>query len=695
MPALCSSVLKEIMRESDSVTTIKGIGEKSAKAMEKMGIFTVGDLLRAFPRRYVRYAAPVKIYEAGNGAMVTLAGTFSSAPVSRRGRRLAVTSVTFSDGTGKIKLSWFGNPYLAKTIRRGDGALIYGRLLRDEYGVHMDQPQIISPADYDEMMRRLQPVYALPPGMSAKNWRKWIRTALTDCTVSEILPAEIRQAGQYPGIMEALAEIHFPEDMEATKAARRRLVFEEFLLFILQIRTLRGGGIREDNGFLFPKDSWRQLLKDSLSYDLTDAQKRVETEIITDMTGSTRMNRLVQGDVGSGKTVLAQLAMLLAAENGYQSVLMAPTEVLAHQHYENTRKAFEAAGLPVRVGLLTGSMTAAEKRKMTEAIREHAVDVIIGTHALITQKVEYDSLALVITDEQHRFGVNQRSTLAQKGTLPHTLVMSATPIPRTLAIIIYGDLDISVVDQVPARRLPIKNCVVDPGWRPKAYDFIRKQVDQGHQAYVICPMVEEGDDPDIVDVNTYTEKLREALPPYINVAMLHGKMRGKEKDQQMADFQSGKTQVLVSTTVVEVGVDVPNATVMMVENAERFGLAQLHQLRGRVGRGDAQSYCIFIDGSGKEEENKRLSVLNSTNDGFKIASEDLKLRGPGDLFGVRQSGDLHFELGDIYSDAPLLQAAADTADRILADVRAGKTAGYEELLKKAQAAASGEKELGL
>ena len=683
------------MRESDSVLTLKGIGEKSAKAMEKMGIFTVGDLLRAFPRRYVRYDAPVKIYEAGNGETVTLAGTFFSSPVSRKGRRLTVTSVTFSDGTGKVKLSWFGNPYLSKTIKRGEGALIYGRLLRDEYGVHMDQPQIISPAEYDEMMRRLQPVYSLPQGMSAKNWRKWIRNALTACALTDILPETIRNKGNYPDIKDALIEIHFPEDMEKLKAARRRLVFEEFLLFILQIRSLRGGGIKEKNGFLFPKDAYRKQLKESLQYDLTDAQKRVESEIISDMTGESRMNRLVQGDVGSGKTVLAQLAMLLAAENGYQSVLMAPTEVLAHQHYENTKKAFEAAGIPVRVGLLTGSMTAAEKRNMTAAVRQHEVDVIIGTHALITQKVEYDSLALVITDEQHRFGVNQRSTLAQKGVLPHTLVMSATPIPRTLAIIIYGDLDISVLDQVPARRLPIKNCVVDPGWRPKAYDFIRKQVDLGHQAYVICPMVEEGDDPDIVNVNAYTEKLREALPPYISVAMLHGKMRGREKDQQMEDFQSGKTQVLVSTTVVEVGVDVPNATVMMVENAERFGLAQLHQLRGRVGRGDAQSYCIFIDGSGKEEENERLSVLNSTNDGFKIASEDLKLRGPGDLFGVRQSGDLHFELGDIYSDAPILQAAADMADRILADVSAGKTAGYEGLLEKARAASPGEKELGL
>ncbi len=683
------------MRESDPATNIKGIGEKSARAMEKMGIFTVGDFLRRFPRRYVRYTAPVKIYEARNGETVTLAGTFSSAPVNRKGRRLTVTSAVFSDGTGKVKLSWFGNPYLSKVIKQGEGALICGRLLRDEYGVHMDQPQIISPAEYDEMMRRLQPVYSLPQGMSAKNWRKWIRNALSECTLTDILPEEVRRRENYPDIMEALIEIHFPEDMEKLKAARRRLVFEEFLLFILQIRSLRGGGVKEKNGFLFPRDSWRKQLKASLRYDLTDAQKRVESEIVSDMTGGSRMNRLVQGDVGSGKTVLAQLAMLLAAENGYQSVLMAPTEVLAHQHYENTKKAFEAAGIPARVGLLTGSMTAAEKRKMTEVIRQHEVDVIIGTHALITQKVEYDSLALVITDEQHRFGVNQRSMLAQKGVLPHTLVMSATPIPRTLAIIIYGDLDISVLDQVPARRLPIKNCVVDPGWRPKAYDFIRKQVDLGHQAYVICPMVEEGDDPDIVNVNAYTEKLREALPPYINVAMLHGKMRGREKDQQMEDFQSGKTQVLVSTTVVEVGVDVPNATVMMVENAERFGLAQLHQLRGRVGRGDAQSYCIFIDGSGKEEENKRLSVLNSTNDGFKIASEDLKLRGPGDLFGIRQSGDLHFELGDIYSDAPVLQAAADTADRILADVRAGKTAGYEELLEKARAFSPGEKELGL
>ena len=683
------------MKENSSVSEIKGIGEKSAKAMEKMGIFTVGDLLRTYPGRYVKYSRPVKIYEAAAGDTVTLSGTFASAPVNRKGRRLTITQAVLSDGTGRIRLTWFANAYLAKTIKRGDAALVYGRVQRDEYGVHMEQPAILSPADYDEMMRSLQPVYPLPQGLSAKKWRKWIRLALAECELSEILPEEILRLHNFPGIREALLQVHFPADEEDIKQARKRLVFEEFLLFILRIRMLRAGGIRETNGFAFPKDTWRERFRASLPFAFTDAQERLEKEILADLTGPARMNRLVQGDVGSGKTVIAQAAMLLAAENGYQSVLMAPTEVLARQHYENTKSAVEKAGLPARVCLLTGSTPAAEKRDITRGIREHAYDIIIGTHALITRKVEYDSLALVITDEQHRFGVNQRTILAKKGALPHVLVMSATPIPRTLAIILYGDLDVSVIDKVPSRRLPIKNCVVDPGWRPKAYDFIRKQVDLGHQAYVICPMVEEGETPDAENVTAYTEKLREALPPYINVEMLHGKMRPKDKEQRMQAFLAGEIHVLVSTTVVEVGVDVPNAVVMMVENAERFGLAQLHQLRGRVGRGDAQSYCIFVDGSGKEEENRRLSVLNSTNDGFRIASEDLKLRGPGDVFGVKQSGELHFRLGDVYSDARILQDAAKAADMILAQAGSGGEGNYAAILDAVRRHTEEEMEIGL
>jgi ATP-dependent DNA helicase RecG len=368
------------------------------------------------------------------------------------------------------------------------------------------------------------------------------------------------------------------------------------------------------------------------------------------------MNRLIQGDVGSGKTVLAILALLMAVKNGYQASFMVPTEVLAKQHYKSLTSLCTDFG--ISICLLVGSMTAKEKRETYDKIKTHQADIIIGTHALIQEKVEYDRLGLVITDEQHRFGVKQREALMNKGGNPHVLVMSATPIPRTLAIILYGDLDISIVDELPAKRLPIKNCVVDTNYRPSAYRFIDKQVAEGRQAYVICPMVEESEEVEAENVIEYTERIKEALVPNIAVEFLHGKMKPKDKNDVMERFANGEINVLVSTTVVEVGVNVPNATVMMVENSERFGLAQLHQLRGRVGRGEDQSYCIFVCGSSSKDAWERLEILNKSNDGFYIAGEDLKLRGPGDIFGIRQSGDMDFKLGDIFNDASLLKAAA-------------------------------------
>ena len=376
------------------------------------------------------------------------------------------------------------------------------------------------------------------------------------------------------------------------------------------------------------------------------------------------MNRLIQGDVGSGKTIIAVLALLAACENGYQGALMVPTEVLARQHFESVTELFEKHGVDKKVILLTGSMTAKEKRIVYEKVASHEADIIIGTHALIQEKIVYDNLALVITDEQHRFGVAQREMFGNKGQMPHVLVMSATPIPRTLAIILYGDLDISVIDELPANRLPIKNCVVDKSYRPRAYRFIENEVKNGRQAYVICPMVEESEMIDAENVLDYTKILRQNLPG-IRVEYLHGKMKGKEKNKIMEEFAAGEIQVLVSTTVIEVGVNVPNATVMMIENAERFGLAQLHQLRGRVGRGDKQSYCIMVNASGNKEKNRRLDVLNKSNDGFYIASEDLKLRGPGDIFGIRQSGDLEFQLADIYTDAVTLKKVSEDVNRLL------------------------------
>ncbi len=654
------------MRETDPVSRLKGIGPKTAASLAQLGIETVGDLLRHYPARYDSYAAPVPIREAEEGKTVVVAGTLVTAPQARGfGRSAAVTAV-LGDDTGRVSAVWFHQPYLKNTLRRGDRWVMRGRLVRSRFGLSLEQPQLFHPEEYAGRENTLQPVYAITGNLSGKVMSKAMAQALEAVDLErEFLPAEIRRRYGLAEWNYAIRTIHFPPDRQELLFARERLVFDEFFLFILAIRMLRERKEEQENPFSIQKTTWSDTIVQGLPYRLTEAQQRVLGEIRGDLQGGTLMNRLVQGDVGSGKTILALLALTDAAENGYQGALMAPTEVLARQHWESFSEIYQTYGIPCRPILLTGSMTAAEKRRAYEAIESHQADVIIGTHALIQEKVVYDRLALVITDEQHRFGVRQRESFSGKGESPHVLVMSATPIPRTLAIILYGDLDISVVDQLPANRLPIKNCVVDGSYRPKIYRFLQKEVEAGRQVYVICPMVEESEGLDAENVVDYTEKLREALPASIRVEYLHGKMKAREKNQRMEEFQRGEIQVLVSTTVIEVGVNVPNATVMLVENAERFGLAQLHQLRGRVGRGKYQSYCIFVDGSGEGTENARLKILQESNDGFRIASEDLKLRGPGDVFGVRQSGNLEFALGDIFTDSRILQGASEAAEEVL------------------------------
>lgn len=443
--------------------------------------------------------------------------------------------------------------------------------------------------------------------------------------------------------------------------ARKRLVFEEFLEFILAVRQMKEEKEASVNWCRMKPAKEVDDFLGRLPYELTNAQKKVWMEIRKDLQSDDTMSRLIQGDVGSGKTIVAVLALLEAAYNGYQGAMMAPTEVLARQHYQSVCDMFEKYGVGFRAELLTGSMKAKERREAYARIESGEADVVIGTHALIQDKVQYHNLGLVITDEQHRFGVRQREALAKKGRMPHILVMSATPIPRTLAIIIYGDLDLSVIDELPKDRLPVKNCVVDTGYRETAYRFMKNQVAEGRQCYVICPMVEESEAMEAENVMDYSTMLSEKLGTGITVGYLHGKMKQQQKDEIMQRFADNQIQILVSTTVVEVGINVPNATVMMVENAERFGLAQLHQLRGRVGRGAFQSYCIFMTGSKTKETKKRLDILNHSNDGFYIAGEDLKLRGPGDLFGIRQSGLMEFRLGDVFQDAKILQMAAEAA----------------------------------
>lgn len=663
------------MQLNSAITTIKGIGEKTADSFAKMGVYTVGDILLRFPRTYVQYPImeAVDYISTLPEGMHAILARVKKAPVVRSGRRMQVTVLDISGrGTDasmpgvQVQLIWYRMPYIKNSLKPGHEYVFYGKVITKNGRYLMEQPVIYEVEQYQTMEERFLPVYSLTAGITNNLMIKTIRAALTEDTLlAEPLPSEVRQAYQLCEYNYAIKQIHFPDSMDTLITARKRLVFDEFFLFIMGMQYQREKKQREPNAFSYQDPQFVQGLIEKLPYELTGAQKKALAEVQENMAGAYVMQRLIQGDVGSGKTIVAFLAMAWTAHNGYQSAIMAPTEVLARQHYESYVKLCEEFGLDYPVVLLTGSMTAKEKRIAYERLAEEPNAMVIGTHALIQEKAWYSNLALVITDEQHRFGVRQRGVFAEKGTHPHILVMSATPIPRTLAIIIYGDMDISVIDEVPARRLPIKNCVVNTGYRPKAYSFIAEQVRLGHQAYVICPLVEESENMEGENVTDYAKRIAAELPEDIRVGVLHGKMKNDKKNQVMEQFAANEIQVLVSTTVVEVGVNVPNATVMMIENADRFGLAQLHQLRGRVGRGDAQSYCIMINTSSTKTAQKRLEILNQSNDGFFIASEDLKLRGPGDFFGIRQSGELAFQLADIYQDADMLKAASDAVREIL------------------------------
>ena len=652
---------------SRSLRTLKGVGEKTEKLLHKAGIADVEGLLRYYPRNYDVYEMPENIADLEEGTVKAVSAAVSSGVYMNTAGRLKVITVTVSDKSGRLNVVWFNAPYLRSMLKKGSVFVFRGRVVRKNGKLELEHPEIFTPAAYEEVLHNMQPVYRLTAGLTNKALTKLVRQTLEDRSLqTEYLPDEIRERYQLADINFALRAIHFPGNMEELLTARKRLVFDEFLLFILSVQLLKEKTEEAENHFPMKMTWTTEEVIERLPYNLTRAQMNTWHEIERDLAGRSLMSRLVQGDVGSGKTIIAFLAMILAGENGYQSALMVPTEVLARQHYEAFVSLKEEQGLSTRAVLLTGSSTAKEKREIYEEIRSGSADVIIGTHALIQEKVEYNNLGLVITDEQHRFGVKQREALTTRGNPPNVLVMSATPIPRTLAIILYGDLDISVIDELPAKRLPIKNCVVDTSYPQKAYTFIEKQVREGRQAYIICPMVEESEGLEAENVTDYIEKVRSSLSQDIRVEYLHGKMKAKDKNRIMEEFAAGDIQVLVSTTVVEVGVNVPNATVMMVENAERFGLAQLHQLRGRVGRGEYQSYCIFIQGNKEETTSRRLEILNKSNDGFYIAGEDLKLRGPGDLFGIRQSGLMEFRIGDIFNDADILKDASSAAGGILA-----------------------------
>ena len=655
------------MNEHSRIVDLKGVGDKTEKLFQKLNIYTVGDLLRYYPRAYDVYEEPVPIQNVHEGQVATITGNIYGKVQVATMRNLQVTTAYVKDLTGTLKVVWFRMPFLRNTLKSGSVVTLRGRIVSKRGQLQMEHPEIYFPSSaYDTKKDTMQPIYPLTAGLSNQTIIKTMKQAIQYLDLKkEFLPNSIRMEFNLAEYNYAVRQIHFPEDKQDFYLARERLVFEEFLIFILALRQLKETNERQKNTFYFAKQQGVEKFIRELPYELTKAQNKVWNEIKDDMCGDKVMSRLVQGDVGSGKTIIALLALLLVSQNGYQGALMAPTEVLAKQHFESIKQLLDEHGFDINVELLTGSMTAKEKREAYARIASGEAQIIVGTHALIQEKVQYHSLALVVTDEQHRFGVKQREKFAEKGQTPHILVMSATPIPRTLAIIIYGDLDISVIDELPANRLPIKNCVVDTGYRQTAYTFIKKQVAEGRQCYVICPMVEESEAMEAENVIDYARMLQDELGNSIKVSHLHGKMKQNEKDEIMEAFSNNQIQVLVSTTVIEVGINVPNATVMMVENAERFGLAQLHQLRGRVGRGMHQSYCIFMTASKTKDTEERLSILNKTNDGFKIASEDLRLRGPGDLFGIRQSGILDFKLGDVFQDAKLLQKASDAANQLM------------------------------
>lgn len=671
------------------LTDLKGIGDKTARLLNKLSVYTAEDLVRLYPRSYDICGKPVlvsEISEHTGDSLIAVDAVVARTPALKRVRNLQILTVTLRDEKGGLlKATWFNMPYLLGSLKPGYRYIFRGRPVFRNGDWVMEQPVLYTMEGYSSQIGIMQPIYPLTRGLSNKIVSKAMQQALDiKELVPELLPAELRRSNELAEINFAMRAIHFPKDMNDYEAARKRLVFDEFFFFMLNVRRMKENNSRQPNLSRIADDARTDEFIKKLPYELTNAQKRTWQEVSSDMNGERLMNRLVQGDVGSGKTIIAVIALMNTVYAGYQGAMMVPTEVLARQQYDDTCAMFEKYGININVSLLIGSMTASAKKKERQRIASGEAGIVIGTHALIQAGVEYANLGLVVTDEQHRFGVHQRESLTQKGSSVHTLVMSATPIPRTLAIIIYGDLDISVMNELPSSRLPIKNAVVGTDYRPNAYRFIENQVQAGHQAYVICPMVEAREDGDVMEdgrgdtfANTnmhatlenvvdYTTMLKKNLPSSINVEYLHGKMKPAVKDEIMERFHSGQTQVLVSTTVIEVGVNVPNATVMLIENADRFGLAQLHQLRGRVGRGAYQSYCIFVGTSNAKKENMdRLGILRESNDGFRIAEEDLKLRGPGDFFGIRQSGDMQFTIGDIYKDANLLKAASDAAAAII------------------------------
>ena len=645
---------------------IKGIGEQRAKALNKLGITTLRDLISWFPRKYDDRRQARRIADLVPGESACVAAMIAAEPkVSHIRKGMDLVKVRAVDETGVLDITFFNQTWLKSQLIQGETYIFYGKAEGNLLRKTMASP-IVEREGRGEFTGRIVPIYPLTAGVSQLILSRSIRQGLDACAdiLPDALPDQVRQDHHLCRIGYAYENIHFPEDETALDLARRRLAFEELFFFTIGLQRLRS---RRETVRVEPCGNVDMAeFYHALPFTLTEAQRRCVEEALADMQSGQPMNRLCQGDVGSGKTMVAAACVYFMVKNGRQAALMAPTEILAQQHYNGLAPLLENMG--IRCALLTGSTKAAVKRSIAAQLAAGEIDFAIGTHALITEGVAYADLGLVVTDEQHRFGVAQRAALAAKGEHPHTLVMSATPIPRTLALILYGDLEVSVIDQLPPGRQPIETYAVPGSYHPRVYNFIRKLVGEGRQAYVVCPMVEENEEqPDERKaVTEYAKKLQDEVFPDLKVAFVHGKMKPKEKDAVMTAFANHETDILVSTTVIEVGVDVPNAAVMVIENAERFGLSQLHQLRGRVGRGKHQSYCILISDNQNEETKARLKVMTKTADGFKIAEEDLRLRGPGDFFGERQHGLPGLRIADIGCDTQLLKEAQQAAEELLA-----------------------------
>ena len=665
---------------NQNITILNGIGQKRAESFRTLGVYTVEDLLRFYPRTYEDRTQVKKIAEIKEGDSVCLCARAVS-PLKENfiRKNMYVCSLKVSDGTGFLEIVWFNNRYIKNMIDLKKEYVFFGKVTYSKK-LQMQSP-LFEESGKNLLTGRIFPIYSLTSGLTQKNIGTAVADAIRNTTPEDTLPDYLRKKYNLCSLPYALRNIHFPKDAEALDIAKRRLAFEELFIFQTALRFLKEDRSSLVSVSLKNTDCVKEFIA-TLPYPLTGAQSRVIGEICSDIEKSVPMSRLVQGDVGCGKTMIAAAAMFVCARAGYTSAMMAPTEILATQHYETLSALFEP--FDIKVALITGSMTQKERKLITEDILNGKIDVIVGTHALISEKTELGNLALIVTDEQHRFGVAQRKSLEQKGKNPHTLIMTATPIPRTLALILYGDLDISVVDELPPGRKKIDTYVLGEDMRMRIYAFLKKETDAGRQAYVVCPAVEPSEIEGIRDVTTHTQELKNALKG-VSIEFLHGKMKPAEKDKIMQRFKNGEIQILVATSVIEVGVNVPNASVMVIENAARFGLSQLHQLRGRVGRGSDKAYCILFPGENIPGDSPRMAIMKESTDGFKIAEADLKLRGPGEFFGSRQSGLLTFKIANIYCDTELLYETGKAAGEILSDDKKLKKQEnatiYREILK--------------